>query len=235
MSEIVIGICDDEMAAVLQVEKIVKDYLERIKKEAQILLFQSGKELLEYTEELDVIFLDIEMPKLDGIEVGKIICKRNKDCKIVMATSRIERFKEAFKIDAFRFVTKPFSNSEIEEALQDALDTMIGMEDMEFYKNRTMYKVQQRDIMYLKAYGSFVEVKVRNQILRREISLSKLEELLDRNIFYRINREILVNMFYIDSYKNDIIKIGTQTFKVARRRKKEFEKSFIEFDLKYRG
>lgn len=235
MSEIVIGICDDEMAAVLQVEKIVKDYLERIKKEAQILLFQRGKELLEYTEELDVLFLDIEMPQLDGIEAGKIICKRNRNCKIIMATSRIERFKEAFKIDAFRFVTKPFSNSEIEEALQDALDTMIGMEDMEFYKNRTMYKVQQRDIMYLKAYGSFVEVKVGNQILRREISLSKLEELLDRDIFYRINREILVNMFYIDSYKNDIIKMGTQTFKVARRRKKEFEKSFIEFDLKYRG
>lgn len=235
MSEIVIGICDDEMAAVLQVEKIVKDYLERIKKEAQILLFQRGKELLEYTEELDVLFLDIEMPQLDGIEAGKIICKRNRNCKIIMATSRIERFKEAFKIDAFRFVTKPFSNSEIEEALQDALDTMIGMEDMKFYKNRTMYKVQQRDIMYLKAYGSFVEVKVGNQILRREISLSKLEELLDRDIFYRINREILVNMFYIDSYKNDIIKMGTQTFKVARRRKKEFEKSFIEFDLKYRG
>ena len=235
MSEIVIGICDDEMAAVLQVEKIVKDYLERIKKEAQILLFQRGKELLEYTEELDVLFLDIEMPQLDGIEAGKIICKRNRNCKIIMATSRIERFKEAFKIDAFRFVTKSFSNSEIEEALQDALDTMIGMEDMEFYKNRTMYKVQQRDIMYLKAYGSFVEVKVGNQILRREISLSKLEELLDRDIFYRINREILVNMFYIDSYKNDIIKMGTQTFKVARRRKKEFEKSFIEFDLKYRG
>lgn len=235
MKQIVIGICDDEMAAVLQVEKIVIDYLQRVKKEAQILLFQSGGELLEHIEELHILFLDIEMPKMDGIEIGKIICKRNKECKIIMATSHLERFKEAFKIDAFRFVTKPFNNSEIEEALQDALDTMIGMEDMEFYKNRTMYKVQQKDIMYLKAYGGFVEVNVGNQILRREISLSKLEEIMDRNIFFRINREILVNMFHIDSYKNDIIKVGTQTFKIARRRKKEFEKAFIKFDLKYRG
>lgn len=235
MKQIVIGICDDEMAAVLQVEKIVIDYLQRVKKEAQILLFQSGGELLEHIEELHILFLDIEMPKMDGIEIGKIICKRNKECKIIMATSHLERFKEAFKIDAFRFVTKPFNNSEIEEALQDALDTMIGMEDMEFYKNRTMYKVQQKDIMYLKAYGGFVEANVGNQILRREISLSKLEEIMDRNIFFRINREILVNMFHIDNYKNDIIKVGTQTFKIARRRKKEFEKAFIKFDLKYRG
>lgn len=235
MNEIVIGICDDEMAAMLQVEKIVTDYVERVKKEAQVLLFQSGKELLERTEELHILFLDIEMPKMDGIEAGKIILKRNKKCKIIMATSHLERFKEAFKIDAFRFVTKPFNNGEIEEALQDALDTMIGMENIKFYKNRMVYKVQQRDIMYLKAYGGFVEAKVRNQILRREISLSKMEELLDSNIFYRINREILVNMFHIDSYKNDIIKVDTQIFKVSRRRKKEFERVFIEFDLKYRG
>ena len=235
MSRIVIGICDDEMVSVQQIEKIVTDYLERIKKESQILLFQSGKELLEYIENLNILFLDIEMPEMDGIEVGKIISKRNKDCKIIMATSRVERFKEAFKIEAFRFVTKPFGEREIEEALQDTFDTMIGMNNIEFYENRILHKIQQKDIEYIKTYGSFIEVKVGNRILRKEISLSKLEELLDREIFYRINREVVVNMFHIDNYKNDIINVETQTFKVARRRKKEFEKAFIEFDLKYRG
>ena len=235
MSEIVIGICDDEIVAVQQIEKIVTDYLEKVKKEARILLFQSGKELLEHIEKLNILFLDIEMPEIDGIEVGKIIGKRNRDCKIIMATNRVERFKEAFKIDAFRFVTKPFSAREIEEALQDAFDTMIGMDDMEFYENRILHKIQQKDIKYLKTYGSFIEAIVGNRILRKEISLTKLEELLDRNIFYRINREIVVNMFHIGSYKNDIITIETQKFKVARRRKKDFEKAFIEFDLKYRG
>lgn len=235
MSSIVIGICDDEMAAVSQIENIVTDYLERVKKEATVLLFQNEKELLEHVEELNVLFLDIEMPELDGFDVGKIICKRNANCKMIMATSHLERFKEAFKIDAFRFVTKPFISSEIEEALQDALDTMIGMDCIELYENRTLHKIQQKDIKYLKAYGGFIEAKVGNRSLRREISLLKLEELLEKNIFFRINREILVNMFHIDSYKDGIINVDLQTFKVARRRKKEFEKVFIEFDLKYRG
>ena len=83
MSEIVIGICDDEIVAVQQIEKIVTDYLEKVKKEAWILLFQSGKELLEHIEKLNILFLDIEMPEIDGIEVGKIIGKRNRDCKII--------------------------------------------------------------------------------------------------------------------------------------------------------
>ena len=235
MREIIIGICDDEISAVLQVETIITDYLRKVEKEVKVLLFQNGKELLKHVEELNVLFLDIEMPELDGIEVGKIICKRNKGCKIIMATSHLERFKEAFKIDAFRFVTKPFSNSEIEEALQDAFDTMIGMDCIEFYENKTLHKIQQKDIKYLKAYGGFIEAKVGSRSLRKEISLLKLEELLDRKIFYRINREILVNLFHIDGYKDGIIKVGTQTFKVARRRKKEFEKVFLEFDLRYRG
>lgn len=235
MREIIIGICDDEMLAVLQIEKMVIDYLERVEREVKILLFQSGRELLEHIEELHILFLDIEMPKMDGIEIGKNICKRNKECKIIMATGHLERFKEAFKIDAFRFVTKPFDSGEVEDALQDAFDTLIRMDNIEFYKNRTLCKIQQKDIKYIKSYSSFIEANVGNQILRKEISLSKLEELLDRNIFYRINREILVNMFRIDSYKNGIINVGSQTFKVARRRKKDFERAFIEFDLKYRG
>lgn len=234
MSSLVIGICDDEMTAVLQIEKIVTGYLERIKKEAKVLLFQNGKELLEHVEELDVLFLDIEMPGLDGIEVGKIICKRNKNCKIIMATSRLERFKEAFKIDAFRFVTKPFNDREIEESLQDVFDTMIGISSLDFHEDRVLHKIQQKDIRYIKAYGGFIEAKVGNRSLRREISLLKLEELLEENIFFRINREIIVNMFHIDSYRNGMVSMDSQTFKVARRRKKEFEKVFLEFDLRYR-
>lgn len=235
MNEIVIGICDDEIVAAEQIKQIVFAYMKKVKREARILVFHSGEELLEYVEEIQILFLDIEMPQMDGIEVGKIICKRNRDCKIIMATSRMERFKEAFKIEAFRFVTKPFSVGEIEEALQDAIDTKIGMDEIELYENRVLHKVEQRNIKYVKAYGSFIEAKVGNRVLRKELSMLKMEELLDKNIFYRINREILVNMFYIDSYKDGIINIDAQTFIVSRRRKKEFEKVFMEFDLKYRG
>lgn len=217
MKPFVIGICDDEMAAVLQIEKIVTDYLEREKKEAQVFLFQNGKELLEHVEELNVLFLDIEMPELDGIEVGKIICKRNKECKIIMATSRLERFKEAFKIDAFRFVTKPFNDKEIEEALQDAFDIMIGMGCIDFYEDRMLHKIQQKDIRYIKAYGGFIEAKVGNRKLRREISLLKLEEVLEENIFFRINREILVNMFEI---RNSSKTVFTKNKKLPETQKK---------------
>ncbi|NLK76986.1 MAG: response regulator [Clostridiales bacterium] len=103
-----IGICDDEKIVLSVLGTLVKQSLEELEEGGKIINFHSGEELLEEVEKLDVLFLDIEMPGLDGIEVGSQIQKRNLDCKVIMATSRQDRFKEAFKINAFRFITKPF-------------------------------------------------------------------------------------------------------------------------------
>lgn len=235
MKRLTIGICDDEIMAVLQIQKMVRGYLEKEKKNADILTFYNGKELLEYAEKLDILFLDIEMPGQDGIEVGNIIYKRNPYCKMIMATSHEERFKEAFKIHAFRFATKPFSELEIEEVLQDALKGMIGAECIELYEDRVLYKIEQRRIKYIKAYGGYVEATVGNRILRKETSLLKLEKTLDATMFYRVDRNLMVNLFYVDAYENGIIFIGKEKYKISRRRKKQFEEKYLKFDLEYRG
>ena len=234
MTGVVIAICDDELIFVQKMKSIIKEYLDEIEVEGKILSFTSGEKLLEEIEELNILFLDIEMPKMDGIEVGKRISRKFKNCKIIMATSRIERFKEAFKIEAFRFITKPFDKIELQEALQDALKAMVGMEELELYQDRIVCKIPQREIQHITSYGSFVEVSIGEKRLRKESSLSKMEKILDKAIFYRINRENIINIGYIDNYKEGKIMMGGQSFKVSRRRKKEFEKVFMEFDLKYR-
>ena len=65
------------------------------------------------------------MPGMDGIETGKEYLKQLKDrrdCKIIMASGAIERFKEVFKIQPFRFITKPFSLEEMEEVIEETLE-----------------------------------------------------------------------------------------------------------------
>lgn len=69
----------------------------------------SAQELLSFQKEIDFLLLDIDMPKMDGIAAARILNARGIDYKIVMLTSKSERFKEAFRIGAFRFVTKPVS------------------------------------------------------------------------------------------------------------------------------
>ena len=238
MSEkIRIGLCDDNQAAVRQLEEMIQEYLTKKKIEATLLSFFDAEKLLNSTEKLDILFLDIDMPEKDGIQVGEELRKRGSQCKIIMATGREDRFKETYRFSPFRFATKPFVKEEIEEYLEDVLKTFIGRNKVEFYKARVLYQIEEEQILYIRAYDGYVEAKIKgtDNFMRKETSLGKLEEILDARLFYRINREYIVNMYYIENYKLGIVDVCGLQMKVSRRNKKEFEKKFQEFDLKYRG
>lgn len=228
-----IGICDDEPLVLQSLKRKIEECIEKNGWLADVLTFRSGVDLLERISELDIIFLDIEMPDLDGIETGRQILNLNKKCKIIMASGRVDKFKEAFKINAFRFITKPFNIVEIEEALQAIWNLYIGTEKIEVYENRIPYSICHRDISFIISYGSFSEFIMGSKRFRKDISLSELEKLLDKNLFFRPNRQYMVNMLQIVEVENEIIKLKEKNIKISRRKKKSFEMAFMDFDLKY--
>lgn len=233
MQKIMVGICDDEQIILNLLKQIIEDCILKNGWIAEITTFQSGEKLLSYVSELDVIFLDIEMPGLDGIETAKHIQIQNRNCKIVMETSRVDRFKESFKINAFRFITKPFDLEEIEEALQAVWNLQMGMETIELYEQRNPYDICQRNITYISSFDSYAEFMLADRVFRKEISLNDLEKILDTRLFFRVHRQYMVNMLWIFDYKNGVIRLDGKKIPVSRRKKKEFEQAYLEFDLKY--
>ena len=235
--KIKIALCDDNKLAVNQLEELIQEYLENKKIEATLLSFFDAEEVLHCTEEVDILFLDIDMPGKDGIQVGQELRKRGSRCKIIMATGREDRFKETYRFAPFRFATKPFVKEEIEEYLEDVMKTFVGRNRVEFYKARIPYNIEEHQIQYMRAYDGYVEAKIngRDGLLRKETSLTKQEEELDMRLFYRVSREYMVNMYYIEDYRSGIVNVCGLQIKVSRRNKKDFEKRFQEFDLKYRG
>ena len=230
----VIGLCDDQMAVAMRLKKIISDILQEEGENWEICLFDSGEKLLEAAELLDVVFLDIEMPGLDGIETGKELKRRNPDCKIIMATGKVERFKEAFHIQAMRFITKPFDKREIEEALKAVEKSHVGNAKIELYYLRNSYQIEQDKIQYIKAYNGYTEYRVENQVFRKDMSLNEVEKMLDERLFVRIHRQYIINMRWIQSYSNGKVEIGDIEIDVSRRKRKDFEQKYIEYDLNYR-
>lgn len=114
-----IGVCDDILTMAVTLKGIVDHYFDGRCIFYSIGVFTSGEQILEAAEncKFDIIFLDIDMPGLDGIDTGSRLRDICPECIIVMATGMENRIKEAFKIHAFRFVSKPYSDEEIYEAL----------------------------------------------------------------------------------------------------------------------
>ena len=229
-----IGICDDEIMIAEQLESLVKECLEELEIEGQIKLFQSGEEVMKEEEELEVLFLDIEMPQMDGIELGHRLVDKGVDCKIIMATSREDRFKEVFKINAYDFVSKPFKKEDIKEALGRVYQSFANLKFIEVYKGRTRFEIYIKNIKYIKAMDSYVELITEKGTYRKETSLTQLESILDDKFFFRINKSYFINFKWIDDYSNGTIYIDGMKFNVSIRNKKKFEKRYEEYDVNYR-
>lgn len=234
MNHIVIGICDDRQEAVVELKKYIEASLHEREEICEIRCFSSGNELLQNIEELTTVFLDIDMPVLDGIQTGREILKRNPNCRIIMATGMVERFKEAFQIKAVRFVTKPFIQNEVEEALDTVLNNFLEQKTVDLYLNRIVYQILQSEIAYVRAINGYTEYAVNGRWMRKDITLEEAVKLLDDRIFAKADRQHIVNLAYVENYKNGSFFLGNKKFQVSRRLKKEFEKQYIEYDLRYR-
>jgi DNA-binding LytR/AlgR family response regulator len=231
---ICIGICDDEKQIIEVLKEKIMAYMESCTMEVNYLEFYSGEELLNSESQLDLLFLDIDMPGMDGIETGKRFRAQNRDCKIVMETARSDRMKEAFFLEAYRFIEKPFQDSEINEALSAFLESRIGFQKICLWERRKMVEVYQYQILLAQTYGSYTEFLVGSQTLRSEKSLKELEAELDDRMFVRIDKQYIVNLKYIDRYENGSVSIAGELIKVSRRRLRSFEEKYREYDLRYR-
>lgn len=229
-----IGICDDEKVAAAILEQKVKQCLQENDMLAEIEIFLSGEELLVSRKQFDILFLDIDMPGKDGIAIGMEYRKWDKECKIVMETSRVERMCEVFYLEAYRFLVKPISEQELEEVFLSYQKRCIGGTKISLMENRQCVNIRQRDICYVQSYDSYTEFIVKDRILRSEKSLRILENELDERLFFRIDKKYIVNLGYIGAYHNGIVKIGEKEFTVARRRKSAFETAYRIYDLEYR-
>lgn len=234
MERIKIGICDDQKIVLQELQKLATEYLRKTGNESEIVVFLDGEKMLARAEEFQIVFLDIEMPKMDGIELGSRIKEKNPECRIIMATGMQERFKEAFKIQAMRFVTKPFRKEEVWEALEATIKNIAPTKWIEAYYLRKEYRVAERDIRYIVAYDSSVEIVTKTKTLRKDCSLESLEKVLDEHRFMRVNRTLIVNFNQIQEVDGGIFMFEGEKLKVSRRKQRDFLDRYMEYDLRYR-
>lgn len=231
-----IAVCDDQ-------KQIRKDILSKINAyknqhnfvegEWVIKEFATGRELLAEPEMWDVYFLDLEMPGMDGIVVAELLKKRWRECNIIILTSHAERMKEGYKVDAFRYMTKPLSLEELAEGLESLWSSQIGCDMVNVQRQGCTYQIMQKDIRYLCRENGDTILYVRFIRFRSERSLEDWERELNGIMFFRCHKGYLVNMAHIAEIKKEILLTTGERIPISRRRRKALIESSTEFDLKY--
>jgi DNA-binding LytR/AlgR family response regulator len=234
-SSFVCGICDDDEVVHETVENYLKEYAQSKSIQISVISYYSSDELLEKKDYLNMLFLDIEMPGKDGIELGHILKEKGVDYKIVMLSGMVDRYKEAFKINAFRFVSKPISKKELFLAIDDVMELMEGTETLIAYKDGNSYSIMQKDIVYIEAVSSGIIACVGNTEFTIYKPLSELMDELNGKQFFRSHRSYIVNIHKIQEIlKNQILMINGQKALLSRRERKALVQAYVEYDIKRR-
>ncbi|MBR1741406.1 MAG: response regulator transcription factor [Lachnospiraceae bacterium] len=233
-----IFLCDDEEAVYDSVRDILqRDWMAQGEKGIpyELTYFSSGEELLAHGADCDILFLDIEMPDMDGIETAGRLKKQGDDCIIIMLTGNTARFKEAFKIGALRYVTKPMEEEELLEALGDAKNRLVGKREIGIEEKGESFSVMEKDIIYLMADRNVTVLYTKGKDFRSQVPLKEWMERLDDRIFFPCHRSYLVNMAYAEHVQEKEVRLKTgERIPVSKRRYKEFLHRFISYETNYR-
>ena len=114
-----IAICDDEPQICQLLKNKIEKYYFSHDMEFNIQTYENGEKLLEHDlDEIEVLFLDVDMPGKNGMETANEIRKTNQDMIIVFLTAYSEFVFESFKVDTFRYLMKPLKDEELAEVLE---------------------------------------------------------------------------------------------------------------------
>lgn len=207
-----IAICDDEKNFCEIEKKIVSEYMMKNNHPCDFTIFQSGTELLDFGEkiaEFDIIFLDVVMEQMDGMETAKQIRKITEDAYLVFVTAVIKHSLEGYKVDAIRYLLK--DDRGFDKAIFECLDAIFYKMDkkaekckIEFKSGKVVYDTD--DILYIESrlHNIFIHpIKEEEDTTSMRGRLNDVEESLRGKGFCRIHQSFLVNLKYVKGITGD--------------------------------
>lgn len=202
------AMCDDELPFAEQLRSFVMAYAKKRRVELQAETFASAEELLEEIENgagFEILFLDIEMRKMDGIELGKKLRERSYQTLIIYVSGYDQYMRQLFEAEPFRFLSKPLKQEELENVLDKAFERISRFHrelfTIRFGKN--VVNLLCRDIVYLESNKRKVIVHtVRGEYEYYNKLDEAEEELLAISAdFVRIHKAYLVNMEHVEAFQ----------------------------------
>ncbi|MDD3334455.1 MAG: LytTR family DNA-binding domain-containing protein [Eubacteriales bacterium] len=218
-----------------QIELALKDQTSSLK--VATTCFDSGVALLERlsVQRFSVIFLDVCMNEMNGIQTAQKIREQDMGCLIIFLTYSGEYAWDAFPVHPFDYLLKPCAQKEVERVLAQIFKALKASEpELEVKCSRCMVRVLYRDIIYVAAEGHFVEMELRsgNRLRSSTPFAAFIEPLCLDERFLSCNRGVLINMDEVLTLTDGVFSMnGGEKFPLRQRGRSELTNRFIQYQF----
>lgn len=219
-----IGICDDEQEARFALRCAVERLLERADIPSVLYEFSSAEGFLtwlsRHPNELDLVFLDIEMPDMSGMEAAGKIREKDAHLPLVFVTGYADYVFDGYTVGALDYLTKPLALPRLESVLR-RVQALLYQREPETYtiQNKDgLFRVPLSHILYFMSDRRQVTLVTRARTLSFYAKLDDVERQLGGD-FVRLHRRYLANVGAVDSMEGDTVHIGPEDLPVSRGQK----------------
>lgn len=226
-----IGIVDDEKSITQQIKQYIQQYAQENHTEFLISEFYDGLELLKTTDYPDILFLDIDMPNLNGIAAAREIRKRDKKCIIIFVTNIAQYAIKGYEVNALDFIVKPVKYNSFAFKLQRAVEQAEKEQDdvitvtVKYGKKRLYIS----DIYYVEVIKHKLIYHTIEETIEVWGSMVNARAVLEPHHFFLCNVCYLVNLKHVRSVIEDDVVVGKDTLKISRLKKKDFLDALTEY------
>ncbi|MEY8518074.1 LytTR family DNA-binding domain-containing protein [Lachnospiraceae bacterium 29-84] len=227
-----IAICDDETYMSGQIKAMTCNFFRKKNREAAVHLFSSGEELLKYDGQIDILFLDIQMKDIDGMETARKLRSDKFRGFLIFVTVLKDMVFQSFEVQAYDYLVKPVEEVQFERTMERLYVSMRNAsEDSLLVQKGYESRIIRKDEI---VFCEIIDRKIYLNLATEEVvdyyeQIEKLETKLDDH-FFRCHRSYLINLKHLKGYKNGIASMDNgREIPVSRLRSKEFSSVVLQY------
>lgn len=224
-----IAICDDEINILNKTKKIIENYT---KEEIALETYSSGEDLILNYSKFDIIFLDIDMKGLNGIETARRIRGQDKLVKIIYVTNYTDYTSLAFGVHAFGYIVKPVKEHDIHHQLDEAISYMHEevSEILEFNTTEGIARVDVKDIFYFEYKLRKVLMKTKDYTYTLKQKISEIASNMEEYSFVMPHKSFSINLHNVKSVKGyDIHMMDGSMIPLSQKKSTQFRQSLNNY------
>ena len=224
-------ICDDDDLIIEQIKKYLKNYFEyNHLKCPETVCYSDGESLLADKGDKDILFLDIEMPGMNGIYIGKELKKANENIIIFIVTSYSEYLDEAMRFRVFRYLSKPLDKQRFFRNMKDAIDLYNTMTvKIPIETKQGVHTLPASSIIAVEAMQRKVIVHTTQRDFESIHNMQYWGNLLPKNCFFQTHRSFIINFEHVTDFDHTLIHLANKQFHayLTRRKYSDFKKAYL--------
>jgi len=229
-----IAIVEDEIIFATQLCGFLRQFEEENQMEFKVSVFHDGSEILkDYKNEYDAVFLDIEMPEINGMEAAEKIRDMDDDVVIMFITNMAQYAIQGYSVGALDFVMKPVNyytfSMKLKRVLQRVQKKDKEQQSIVLHLPDGIKKLDIRHIYYVEVQNKMLYYYTSKGTYSVKGTLQSVEQQLENYSFAKCNHWYLVNLKHVKEVRKNIAVVGCYEVEISRRNKTTFLKALTEY------